>query len=453
MTATVVHGLQIARQNDVALLPNVLERGVEWLKRHQEEQLRALANMDADGKVINKEKPAKRYADNMDALVYMVLVDAGVKNDTMRDRLFKDRTQLAVYALATYGLALNRQNDADRLKMVMQNISQYIVEDNENQTAYLNLPQNIWWYWYGSEFEAHAYYLKLLAAADPKNPVAPKLVKYLVNNRKHATYWNSTRDTALVIEALADYIKASGEDKPDLTVEVWIDGEKRKEVKIDAENLFTFDDAFVLEGEALTPGAHSVEIRKRGTGPLYWNGYLTNFTLEDNIRRAGLELKVERHYYKLTPADKSVEVAGSRGQAVSQKVEKYNRAEIPDLGTVSSGDLVEIELIVESKNDYEYILFEDMKAAGCEPVALQSGYNGNELGAYMELRDNRVSLFVRNLARGRHSVSYRMRAETPGRFSALPTKASAMYAPELKGNSDELKLNIEDTKPQSDGSR
>ena len=46
--------------------------------------------------------------------------------------------------------------------------------------------------------------------------------------------------------------------------------------------------------------------------------------------------------------------------------------------------------MIESKNDYEYILFEDMKAAGCEPVALQSGYNGNELGAYMELRDNRV---------------------------------------------------------------
>ena len=37
-----------------------------------------------------------------------------------------------------------------------------------------------------------------------------------------------------------------------------------------------------------------------------------------------------------------------------------------------------------------------------------------------------------------------MRAETPGRFSALPTKASAMYAPELRANSDELKLNIAD---------
>jgi uncharacterized protein YfaS (alpha-2-macroglobulin family)/tetratricopeptide (TPR) repeat protein len=445
MTATVVHGLQIAQQNDVALVPGVLDRGVEWLKRYQDEQLAALANMDADGNIINKEKPAKRYADNVDALDYMVLVDAGVMNDTMRDRLYQDRTHLTVYGMAMYGLALNKQHEAEKLAMVMRNISQYVVEDNENQTAHLNLPQDVWWYWYGSEFEASAYYLKLLAATEPKSTVAPKLVKYLINNRKHSTYWNSTRDTALVVEALADYIKASGEDKPDLTVEVWVDGEKRKEAKINAENLFTFDNSFVLEGEALTPGAHTIELRKSGTGPLYWNGYLTNFTLEDNIRRAGLELKVERHYYKLTPAEKTADVAGSRGQAVSQRVEKYDRQEIADLGTVTSGDLLEIELIIESKNDYEYILFEDMKAAGCEPVALQSGYNGNELGAYIELRDNRVSLFARTLARGRHSVSYRMRAEIPGRFSALPTSAYAMYAPELRGNSDELKLNIEDT--------
>ena len=95
-----------------------------------------------------------------------------------------------------------------------------------------NCPQTIsWWYWYGSETEANAYYLKLLATTDPKG-LASRLVKYLLNNRQHATYWNSTRDTALAIEALADYLRASGEDKPDLTVEVWLDGKKQKEVKI-----------------------------------------------------------------------------------------------------------------------------------------------------------------------------------------------------------------------------
>jgi uncharacterized protein YfaS (alpha-2-macroglobulin family) len=444
MTALVVHGLQIAQRNDVALNPEMLERGIEWLKAYQEEQLRRLANVDEKGDIIDKQKPAKKTVDHLDSLVYMVLTDAGIVSDAMRDYLYRDRTHLAVYGLATYGLALQKQNEVDKLSMVLRNIKQYVVEDDENQTAYLNLPAGHWWYWYGSEFEAHAYYLKLLAATNADHPLAARLVKHLVNNRKHATYWNSTRDTALVIEALADYIRASGEDQPDMTVEVWVDGDKRKEVKINAENLFTFDNAFVLAGDALSAGPHTIELRKTGRGPLYWNGYLSNFTLEDDIQSAGLELKIERHYYKLTPADKSLSVAGSRGEVVDQRVEKYDRTEIPNLGSVASGDLLEIELVVQSKNDYEYILFEDMKAAGCEPVALQSGYTGNELGAYMELRDNRVAMFVRNLARGRHSLSYRMRAETPGQFSALPTRASAMYAPELRGNSAELKLRIEE---------
>jgi uncharacterized protein YfaS (alpha-2-macroglobulin family) len=101
-------------------------------------------------------------------------------------------------------------------------------------------------------------------------------------------------------------------------------------------------------------------------------------------------------------------------------------------------------LEIESKNDYEYVVFEDMKAAGFEPVEVRSGYGGNDMGAYMELRDERVSFFVHALARGKHSVAYRLRAEIPGKFSALPTRAYAMYAPELKANSDEIKLAIRD---------
>ena len=143
-------------------------------------------------------------------------------------------------------------------------------------------------------------------------------------------------------------------------------------------------------------------------------------------------------------ADKSIKAAGSRGQAVDQKVEKYDRQELENLATVKSGDLVEIELEIDSKNDYEYLVFEDMKPAGFEPVDVRSGYNGNALGAYVEFRDNRVVFFARQLARGKHSVSYRMRAEIPGKFSALPTRAAAMYAPELKGNSDELKIGVKD---------
>jgi len=243
---------------------------------------------------------------------------------------------------------------------------------------------------------------------------------------------------------MAEYVKASGQSRPDMTVEVFYDGKQQKAVEVTPQTLFSFDNRFVLDGDAVTAGKHQVRLAKKGAGPLYYNGYQTTFTLEDFITKAGLEIKVQRKYYKLVKAGKSIDAAGSRGQVVRQKVEKYDRQELENLATVTSGDLVEIELEIQSKNDYEYLVFEDMKPAGFEPVDQRSGYTGNDLGAYVEYRDNRVVFFARTLARGEHSVAYRMRAETPGQFSALPTRAWAMYAPELKANSDEIKLKVKD---------
>ncbi len=438
-TAYVVHGMQMAKNSGVALPPGMLERGVNWLKNNQAKELAMIKN--APGKT----HPYKESADNLDAFTYMVLADANQENAEMREFLYRDRNNLAVYAKAMFGLALNKQKQAEKLAMIVQNIDQFLVQDEENQTAYLKLPENnYWWSWYGSEYEAQAYYLKLLAATDPKSEKASRLVKYLLNNRRHATYWNSTRDTAVCVEAMAEYLTASGEDAPDMTLDVVLDGKVAKTVTINNSNLFSFDNKVVLTGDKITSGAHKIEFHKKGTGPLYFNAYVTNFTLEDDIKKAGLEIKVNRKFYRLKPVDKQIKVEGAHGQSVAQKVEKYEREELPNLAQLKSGDLVEIELEIDSKNDYEYILFEDMKAAGFEPTEVRSGYGGNDMHAYMELRDERVCFFVKQLARGKHSVAYRMRAEIPGTFSALPTKASAMYAPELKANSDEMKVKIGD---------
>jgi len=442
-TAYVVHGLQIARDSKAAVPPGMLARGLKWLENYQTEQIKRLDRWE------EHKKNGKSRADNLDAFVYMVLADEGRDHRPMRSYLYRDRTHLAVYALAMFGLALYKLEDSASLEMILRNIEQYLVEDDENQTAYLKLPNSAyWWYWYGSEFEAHGYYLKLLSRTAPTSRKASRLVKYLLNNRRHATYWNSTRDTAVIVEALAEYLTASGEDRPDLTLEIYYDGRKTKTVAIDAENLFTFDNKFVLEGSDITTGDHRLILQKSGRGPLYFNAYLDYFTLEDFITREGLEIRVDRRVYRLKPVDKTIKDVGSRGQVTDRRVEKYERVPLENWSVVASGDLVEVELEIESKNDYEYLVFEDPKAAGFETVDVRSGYGGNEMGAYVEYRDRKVCFFVNRLARGRHSLSYRLRAEIPGRFSALPTRAYAMYAPELKANSDEIKLIIEDKDPE-----
>jgi uncharacterized protein YfaS (alpha-2-macroglobulin family) len=452
-TAVVVHGLQIAQQNGVALVPGTLERGLEWLKTYQTEQVGLLKIGEEITEKKREAKSGERYrtqADDLDALVYMILVDADVASADMQKFLYRDRTKLSLYSAAMFGLALHKQQQIEQRDMIIRNIDQFVVTDQENQTTYIDLPNHAgyWWFWYGDRVEANAYFLKLLTKVNPQDPRAAGLVKYLLNNRRHATYWNSTRDTAVCIEALAEYLQASGEDKPEMTIEVWVDDKKQHEVQVNSENLFSFNNAFTLVGDAVETGEHKVELKKVGKGPIYWNAYLTNFTLEDDIKAAGLEVKVGRKFYKLTEQkDATAAVQGARGQVVDQKVIKYDRTELENLATVTSGDLIEIELEVDSKNDYEYLMFEDFKAAGCEPVDLQSGYLPSSLGAYVEFRDEKVAFFVRQLKRGKHSMSYRLRAEIPGQFSALPVQAEAMYAPELKANSDEMKVRIADREP------
>lgn len=476
LTALVVKGLFLARASDAAVDSNTLDRGIVWLETYLADETLKLLNGETWTDV-QKEKQPRRWksaADATDALVYFVLHEVGRRpgepavgtaGDAARDiaanlvrmkeYLWRDRAKLSLYADALYALALDAESqdaNAERIALIVRMLRQHLIVDDENQTAYLDIQRADcwgggwrWWSWYGNDIETQSAFLRLLVRTEPNGDLAPRLVKYLLNNRKNGTYWNSTRDTALCLEAFGEYLKATGETADAMTVEVLVDGEVKKTCAVTPENLLAIDNT--LELTELTDGAHTVTLRRTGDGPLYWNAYLQNFTLEDRIQKTGLEVKIERRFWLLTEeTDATTAVAGGHGQAVSQRVKKWKRTAIDDLSSVASGEQVEVELLIESKNDYDSLLIEDHKAAGFEPVDLTSGYNGNELGAYVEFRDDRVSFFVKNLDRGNRTLTYRLRAETPGQFSALPATILGMYAPELAGNSDEMKIGVTERK-------
>ncbi|MBX7207120.1 MAG: hypothetical protein K1X78_02305 [Verrucomicrobiaceae bacterium] len=487
ITALVLHGLSVAKASGANVPDGLIQSATQYLKRHETEELRRL-------RLPERADRHKDHPDNLDALIHSVLVEQKQGDKEMRDRLYEHRLKLSRYNQALLGLACHAVGEKDRRDMALRNLRQYLKQDDENQTAYLDLAGGSWWYWYDDVIETQAAFLKLLSAVEPKGDLAPRIAKYLLNNRRNGTYWNSTKDTAAVIESLALYVKASGESDPSAKVEVLVDGVKKKEVTITRENLFAFDGTLVMEGDDLGGGEHVIELRKTPTGkkganvsegralgppsadgrsvassssqngrpssgptrraedsppymvaassPLYANAYLTVFSKEDQIPAAGLEVKVRRTFYRLVEEKPDTIVSGARGQVVKQQGFKYNRIAIASDAEIKSGDLVEVELSVESKNDYEYVIIEDMKPAGYEPVEVRSGWNWKGLPAYQEFRDEKVAFFADRLPRGTHNLSYRVKAEIPGRFSALPAKAEAMYAPELKGNSDEFKARV-----------
>ena len=65
--------------------------------------------------------------------------------------------------------------------------------------------------------------------------------------------------------------------------------------------------------------------------------------------------------------------------------------QVHENAAAGSRHLIEAELVAESKNDYEYLLIEDMKPAGFEAVDVRSGYVGDVLNSYLELRDERAA--------------------------------------------------------------
>ncbi len=263
-TSVVMHGLLLARDSGAKIPDDMIDRGLAWLAKHEEKEADKIAHWE------KRKENTKPKADSTDALVRRVLGEGGKNHAQMLGFLFRDKNDLPVYAKALTGLEFHRTKDNGKRDEIIRNIRQFLKTDEENQTAYLDLGNGgYWWYWYGSEYEAQAWFLKLLAAAEPESADTRGLVKYLINNRSHGTYWNSTRDTTYCLEAIGDYLKATKEGEPNLTVEVLYDGKVLKEVEITKDNLFTFDSTAIVAGDILTSGKHTVELRKKGDGPLY----------------------------------------------------------------------------------------------------------------------------------------------------------------------------------------
>jgi uncharacterized protein YfaS (alpha-2-macroglobulin family) len=442
LSSYVLNALCEAQRADVAVEERMIGRGMDFLRnweigRMRDPRWRPHARHAFVAYVLSLKKIRCSYDPPK----------TDKRSGDLLERLWKRRDKLNLYGKALLSMALaNIDKTPERAMTVLRNIHQYKMENAETEVAWYRTPRAGWWYWWNSDIETNAWILRAITRLEPKSAVAPRLVKWLLNNRRNGYYWRGTRDTTLCVSAISDFVVASGEGKPDYTLTIDFDnGRSVKKVKIDKDSFFTFDNRFVLSGVAVGGGKHTLKITKDGPGALYLNTYLRYFTKEEHITAAGHELKVDRKYFKLVQIPYEVEVEGAEGQKLTEKRLRYKRVPVKHGDTVESGEVVQVELKVSSDNDYTYLCFEDMKPAGFEPTQVRSGGKGQEgFFSYMELRDEKVVFFVNALGQGDHLLRYRLRAEIPGVFHALPTVLYGMYVPELRANSDEQVIKIVD---------
>lgn len=429
MTAHVMFGLSLAREADYAIPAEVFDRGLRYLEH--------AAASAAKGEHSSLPKQDYFGQRNLHALTYQCLVLALNKRpcEEALNLLWQQRDRLAPVGLAMLGRALWLADQKERAETVQRNLMNFAVAVDENDTLYWESREGHRWYWWWHDrVEATCFAMMALLDIRPDSPELDRAVKWLVLNRRGAK-WRSTKDTGLAVMALSQYLKKRKSDAADARVTVTLADMPPCEFRVTKENFFNFSPEIVLEGKRVPSGRIPVKIEVVGDVTITYSLSASYFSLEEPITSASHELVVERRYERLK---------GSKKQPDGRIVDEW--AVLREGDELRSGDRIRVTLQVRAFNDYEYLVFEDPKPAGCESVEVQSGWSCNGVCGYREYRDQQVTSFISHLPQGSHMIQYELRAETPGRFHTLPARGYAMYCPEVCGNSDEVIMTVLDKK-------
>ncbi|MFN8671443.1 MAG: MG2 domain-containing protein [Candidatus Sericytochromatia bacterium] len=415
MSSYVINALMIAKNGSYNVDENVLDRATSYLQKQFD----------------NKKT-------NYTSLYIAYVLSKNKKIDKAKlEPFFENRDEINDYGKALLSIAYSNLGDKEKADILCQNLKNTVKFDKDTNTASWDNRGSrygyyYWWYWYYDRVETNAFILEAFLKARPKDTLNHAIANWLLLNRK-SNHWFSTKDTANAIFVLSEYATVNKETNPDYEIVVKQNNKEIKKIKVNKDNMFTFDNVITLDDEKLDPSNNKFSISKKGVGNLYYSVSADFFTLEENIKASGNQISVKRDYFKVT------EKKDEKG-----KIE-YIKTPIKENETLKSGDIVEVKLTLKSNNDYEYLIFEDMKPSGFEATELKSGYvYQNGMYINQEFRDEKTIFFISNLPQGTQVLNYKLRAEIPGKFHVLPHKTYAMYAPEIKAISDEFQVGVED---------
>lgn len=336
MTAYVVSGLNLAKQNGYQVEENRIASGREKLKQMLE------AGTTEAGTAIDLETRA-----------YMVyaLEESGGGDSRHLEKLFAERGNLQPYGRALLALTLKQKKDDKRAREVAAEIERTATEDSlaagweSHRKAMLDFAES-------NDTEATALSLKALARIKPDSPLLPKVARWLVSNRRNSYYWSSTKDTAFAVFGLIDYLKVSRELSPDYDVEVYLNGENVLTQHVSAAAASQTFSISRKAGEVA--GASQIRVVKRGKGMIYFSSSLDYYTGEEDVAaRGSADLNITREYLRLKVTPKDDDTL------------KWTTE--PLKGELRSGDVIVVRLKLNGAKA-RHMMIEDPIPAGAEQV-------------------------------------------------------------------------------------
>ena len=340
---------------------------------------------------------------------------------------WKDRANMKTQALAMLGGVLFDAGDQAKAQEIAGTLeSQAIVNDFE-----ANWPST---YDYLMEFEIDdgaettAYVVRFLSLVKPDSPLLPKAALWLVNHREGGYFWYSTKQTAMVIFGLTNYIKSSHELDANFRAEVYVNGKQvaaRQFTPADAWN--PAPPAFHLSASQLQTGPNEIRIHKSGKGRLYWSASGAYFSNDKRlVQNNRFSLNITRDYFRLTPEQRSDKIV-------------YNLD--PLQGELHVGDILAVRVTVAG-SEWRYLLIEDPIPAGAEFINRDDLYEFKHRPDWWEywftrreFHDDRAAIFQTYFS-GRHDYFYLLKIVNPGKFQVSPAMVQPMYQPSYLATTD-----------------
>ena len=456
MTAYVLWGLCLARQSGMEFEhENIrLQFPVTYLQK-------ALADLD---------KPDLQAWILHALSVYHTVGDKRISFDerAVLKKLRAERDELSDYGHALLTLAVARSGDVDQARILVDELrARALIDHDSPDTAQQGTgsaaSRRAHWSanrkaprWSQSDVEATAFALQALLTVDPDHELIDPTVNWLMHSRRSAA-WHNTRETAVTILALNDLLRIRGAGSQDLEYELIVNGHAISRQKLEPNDLLAAQTRFIIDPRHLHDGPNEVRVRRlAGEGDLFVTAEASFFTMERPIVASGEDLTVKREYFRLT------------GRPTLLEGVVFERTPLRESQSLISGDRVAVVITIEAKNDYRYLLFEDLKPAGLETIERYSSHgpylerirrpalpadasaSADLIGSpaarrpvYRELRDRKIAFLVEDLPAGVWQLRYELRAEAPGRYAALPIVGQGMYFPGLRCNGAGTELFIQ----------
>lgn len=415
LTAYVLYGLTAVQQAGFTVDEAVLQRGFAYLD--------STLNTGADA--------------GTKAFALYVKAHAGRGDLAQAQALANEAGQMDAAGLAALALALHLGGDESRAQSILDRLLAQVRETPV--WASWPLDQSDWgwrhWQTMASTEKNTAFALRALLALRPQHPVAPKVVRWLMDHRQGAGWGGygsaNTQATAFAVLGLADYIRIASELQPEYTYVVQLNGTDVASGQVTPATARTPIPAITVSGVDLRLGANEVRIERSsaGSGQLYYSVRLEQQLFSDG-------------FTPVSSLDQGLALARTYRLAEGQPRND---------GAYNRGDLVEVTLTLDVAERLSYVLVEDPIPAGFEALNERTnrlgwgacpwcgpedafhwrewGYNRKDVYA------DRVNFFITELWPGKQTLTYLMRATTAGVFSVLPGQAYPMYREEMWGRS------------------